>query len=142
MNHPKLIEGNRALDKALEEQAEQRSAREALSKDFALIEGEIAAANEKLRALRRSLDLNRKKGRGIQERIDEAKADIRATQAQIDAAFGGKIVTVEIVGRKYENQTAREIGRAVNMTVQAVIEAAGGTILWDDFSVSVPDSKQ
>lgn len=146
-NHPRIVElatKRKELNVAIGKHREERAV---LSAQFEGLENEVAAINEKLKAKRRQLDLNRKRGRELGDQLDAARDEERQLQTQIDAALGNVEVKVradqiapgveagtEVAGK------ARDLARKFDMTVQDVIVAAGGTIEWQGMKTTFPGS--
>lgn len=136
--NPKVVTLQKEVDELDAKIEENREARAILSRDFDKLENDQAAIAEKLAKIRKDLGLNRKRGASLGELRDDRAKALKELQAAQDRALGQTIVTFDIAGpeaQKFEG-TAADASKKFGMTVPEIIQHAGGTIQWDDLSVS------
>lgn len=149
--HPRLAELADAKKQVDDDIQKHREERAILSTQFAALENNQAAIHEKLTAKRRSLDLNRKRGRALGDKLDAIRDERKSIQVQIDAALGNvevKVMADQLAPGKISDASTAEpiagkagvLAKRFDMTVQEIIEHAGGTISWPDLKVSFPES--
>lgn len=127
-----------SLDSSVERHREERAK---LSTEFEDLDNQKAELAERFTKIRRSLDLNRTRGRELSELQMKLRDEAKQAQSFIDKNVGHVHVELEAGGCLFRG-TVKEAAKKFQMLSQDVIEAGGGSIDWTDMSVTMPTYKK